>query len=378
MLHDIDDLPFHQLPQPFNISATSDPHFNDGYFFAFYSPGWYVLTGLRVHPNTNTVDAFAAVVHDGVQRNVRFSRVLRPDYDKLEIGPFRLSLVEPMRVQRLTVGPTPEGFSFDVTVEAQAPPFEETEYRHYKYGKLINDLVRYTQVCRATGSLILDGEKVSVDGWHSLRDHSWGIRASMGPHTPVKGVPLPGEEPDERAIRLWVPFQTSDHCGFVHTHEDGRGRALDFEGRLDYADGTSVDLLDLKHDFTHDEATGLLSGGTFQVTGDDGVLRKYRVEVVTKANVQGLGYYNGWKDGASAGVYRGLELIEHDRHPEVDEDGRSAADHIPPTNRLQPTEYACILHGPGGTTGMAHLEHTIFRPYERYAVPLWRGATPGP
>lgn len=376
-LHDIDDFPFHQLPMPFNIAATSDPHFNDGYFFAFYAPGWYVLTGLRLHPNTNTMDGFASVVHGGVQHNIRLSRVLRPDFDKLEIGPLVLSIVEPMQVHRLSLGPTPEGFSFDVTMRVLAPPFVETEYRHYKYGKLINDLVRYTQVCQASGSVSLDGEEVTVDGWHAMRDHSWGIRSSMGPPTPIKGLPLPGEEPDSRALRLWMPFQTADHCGFVHTHEDGEGHALDLEGRLHFTDGTSVDVVGLKHHLSHDDTTGHLLGGSFELTCDDGVVREYRVEVDSTANIQGLGYYHGWKDGASAGVYRGVELIEHDCHSERADDGRSGADHVPPTKRLQPTEYACHVFGPGDATGMAHLEHTIFRPYSPYAVPLWRGARAG-
>jgi hypothetical protein len=376
-LHDIDDQPFHQSPLPFNIAATSDPHFNDGYFFAFYAPGWYVITGLRLHPNTNTMDGFASVVHDGVQRNVRLSRVLRPDFDSLEIGPLALDIVEPMHVHRLRLGPTPEGLSFDVTMRVQAPPFVETDYRHYKYGKLINDLVRYTQVCQANGSIILDGEEVAVDGWHAMRDHSWGIRSSMGPRTPVRGVPLADEEPDTRALRLWVPFQTDDHCGFFHTHEDGQGRTLDFEGRLHYADGTPVELVEVKHNLIHDTKTGRLLGGSFELTGEDDVVREYRVDVDSSANVQGLGYYNGWKDGGSAGVYRGVEQIEHDRHSEETDDGRSAADHIPSTKRLQPTEYACRIHGPGDVNGMGHLEHTVFRPYSPYAVPLWRGAKDG-
>ena len=78
MLHDIDDLPFHQLPLPFNVAATSDPHFNDGSSFAFCGPAWYVLTGVRLHPNANTMDGSAGAVHGGVQRHGRLRRVLRP------------------------------------------------------------------------------------------------------------------------------------------------------------------------------------------------------------------------------------------------------------------------------------------------------------
>ena len=37
-LNDIDDLPFHQVPTPFDVVGTSDVHFNDGYWFATYAP----------------------------------------------------------------------------------------------------------------------------------------------------------------------------------------------------------------------------------------------------------------------------------------------------------------------------------------------------
>ncbi|MGG5149185.1 hypothetical protein [Alcaligenes aquatilis] len=55
-LSDVGDLPFHQAPTPFNVLATSDPHFNDGYYFATYAEDWYVSLGMRLHLNTNVVD----------------------------------------------------------------------------------------------------------------------------------------------------------------------------------------------------------------------------------------------------------------------------------------------------------------------------------
>ena len=35
----LDDLPVHQAAAPLPEPATSDTHFNDGYYFAFYAPG---------------------------------------------------------------------------------------------------------------------------------------------------------------------------------------------------------------------------------------------------------------------------------------------------------------------------------------------------
>jgi hypothetical protein len=60
-LTEFDEFPFHQHPTPFNIPSTSDVHFNDGYFCAAFAEDWYVVTGIRLHPNMNVLDGFAGI-----------------------------------------------------------------------------------------------------------------------------------------------------------------------------------------------------------------------------------------------------------------------------------------------------------------------------
>src|SRR3712207_7258115 len=119
-LHSFDEYPFHQHPTPFNMVGTSDPHYNDGYFFAFYAAEWYFVAVFRLHPNANAVDGGVSVAHDDRQRCVRFSRALRPRYDELAVGPFRLEIVEPMRRLRLILDENPADIGLDVTFEAQS------------------------------------------------------------------------------------------------------------------------------------------------------------------------------------------------------------------------------------------------------------------
>ncbi|QEC48732.1 hypothetical protein FSW04_14905 [Baekduia soli] len=356
-LNDVDDLPFHQHPTPFNMLATSDPHFNDGYFFAFYAADWYVLAGLRLHPNTNTIDGFAGLTHDGEQRCVRASRTLRPRYSELAAGPIRLDVEQLMERHRLVLEENDAGFAFDVTFAVQAPPFVEERYQTVKHGRIIGDTLRYTQVCRATGTVRCDGRDLEVDGWHAMRDHSWGIRASMGPPTRFGGIEEPGVQRDRRALRLWMPFQVGDHCGFFNTHEDRDGETLDFEGRLDFDDGRSVGLRSIAHDLQVGPAGPV---GTVDLVDEEGVTRRYELAVAgAPADVQGLGYYGGWADHGSAGVYRGPETIEVDRYPTGTEGERSGPAHVPVRRRIGPTEFPRFVTGPGGTTGMAHFEYSI-------------------
>ena len=103
-LHSMDEFPFHQQPTPFNVVATTDSKFNDGYWFSFYAAEWYFVSGLRLHPNVNAIDGFASVAHGTPQHAVRFSRALRPNYDERSVGALRLEILEPLRKLRLTLG----------------------------------------------------------------------------------------------------------------------------------------------------------------------------------------------------------------------------------------------------------------------------------
>lgn len=368
-LEPIDELPFHQHPAPFNLPATTDAKFNDGYWFAFYTPGWYFVTGLRLHPNVNAMDGFAALTHDDRQHCVRASRALRPGYGDLVVGPLRLEIVEPLQRLRLVLDENPIGLCFDVVFESQAPPFVEERYQHFKYGAVINDLLRYTQVCRVRGTVAFGDDELDVDGWHGMRDHSWGVRSSMGPSVRVGGVERGDTEADRRAFRLWVPFEVDDHCGFFNTHENRAGEPLDFEGRLDYKDGRSVKLRSVRHALEYEHGTRRPVGGWFELLGEDGLTRRYDMRKAgSPADVQGLGYYGGWHDGGSAGLYRGATHVEHDVYETRAGLGLTGPPHVPPERRLGPTEYPSLLTGPGGAEGMAHFEHHVFGPYDPYGL----------
>ena len=102
----LDDLPVHQAAAPLPEPATSDTHFNDGYYFAFYAPGVHVFAGLRLHPNTNVMDGYGgAVAHgDAAQRPRQPRPAARARYP-FTVGPLQLEILEPMRRQRVTLAP---------------------------------------------------------------------------------------------------------------------------------------------------------------------------------------------------------------------------------------------------------------------------------
>jgi len=367
-LNDFDDYPFHQVPTPFNVVGTSDVHFNDGYWFATFAAGWYVAAGLRLHPNTNVMDCFAGVAHDGEQQVVRASRVLRPRYTDLEVGPLRVDIVRPMERVRIALSGAPIDLGLELELTARDPALLEAPYAHRKFGHLINDLVRYTQVCAASGSLTWRGKRVAVEGWDAIRDHSWGVRSTMGPRTPHSGVDLDESEEDRRRFRIWVPFGTDAYAGFFHTHEGERGDTLDFEGHLSYPDGSRVRLVAVRHALEYHPGTRYVVGGTFSLLEEAGTWREYRLEPAgTPADVQGFGYYGGWHDGGSAGVWRGAgPHVEHDSYAVGPELGRTGPPRVDPKRRLGPTEFPSFVTGPDGERGMAHFEHHVMGRYRPY------------
>jgi hypothetical protein len=189
----------------------------------------------------------------------------------------------------------------------------------------------------------------------------------MAVPTGIRGAERDDDPAERRALRLWVPFEVEDHCGFFNTHENSAGRPLDFEGRLDYADGCSVRLTAVRHALEYIPGTRRVAGGTLELDAEDGVTRRYTLQLAgTPADVQGGGYYGGWRDGGSAGIWRGAEHLEFDSYDVTPGAEETGPPHLPPTRRIGPTEYPMRMIGPGGATGMAHFEHTISGAYPRY------------
>lgn len=361
-----DDLPFHQGFGPLHVPSTSDSHYQDGYYFAFYRPGRHVFCGLRLHPNNNVMDGYAGVVADGEQRNIRLSRALMPDHGTLAVGPLRVDVIEPMRRQRLRLTDNPTGLAFDVETTHSMPPFLETGEAQHRWGRLHNQVCRYTLAVRATGWVSLDGQRHEIEGEYGCRDHSWGVRSTMGPHVPIGGHPVSDAQRDPRAFRLWIPFEVGDVAGFVHTHEAADGRTLDLEGRIHggvYGE-TGRAITDLSHSLRYEEGTSRLAAGRVDLTDEAGEKLSLEFEVACNpAHPQGFGYTRGWSDGGQPGVYRGLDVMEHDRFRTDDPETPQGPAHVPPARRLGGTEFASTVRmtGPSGEgTGMAHVEHMLY------------------
>ena len=62
-------------------------------------------------------------------------------------------------------------------------------------------------------------------------------------------------------------------------------------------------------------------------------------------------------------MYRGEYAEETDRFRTDDPTRALGPDHVPERRRLGGTEFTSTLTGPGGSNGMAHIEHMIYGTY---------------
>lgn len=363
-LHVHDDFPFHQAILPMGYAVNSDPRFNDGYYFALYRPGRHVFCGLRFHPNNNVVDGYAGWVGDSIQSGFRASRALDADRASMSVGPLRIEVIEPMVTQRVICDSNEFGIEFDLEFRASCQPFFETPHLQYRHGRLLNHVLRYTQTCRASGRIVIDGVEEVVDDWYAARDHSWGVRHTMGPALSVGGAQV--EPADPRALRLWVPFEVGGKAGFFHLHEDHAGRVLDCEGTIETAgepgNESAEAIVGVRHTLRYVDGTQRLEGGRFVLELESGNTVDLEFEVACDpAFPQGFGYARGWCDGGNPGVWRGIAHIEGERFAAGELDRTGGPPHTTPERRLGGTEFASVLHDDQGEHGMAHVEHMLYR-----------------
>jgi hypothetical protein len=362
-INPFDDFLIHQNATPIDVPASSDRHFNDGYWFGFYTDGMYAFMGMRVHPNNNVIDGYAGMVVGGDQRSLRFSRALRPRANELHVGPLHIEVLEPLRRQRITLEANEMGLEWEAEMDAYAV-WPEARHLQHRHGVVLNDLLRYTGVCQPSGWASVDGARHDLGDWYGARDHSWGIRSTMGPRTPLGGTL--DEARDPRAIRIWIPFRCGRQFGFLHTHEDSEGRVLDFEGQIH--DGERIiHLQAIRHAFRYHPGSRRLAGGDFTLIDVDGGEHDYRFTVTCEGvHPQAFGYNQGWSDGGNPGSWRGPDVQESSRFDVRDPRTSPFAEHLPRHRWLGATEFSASLEGPDGQSGMAMVEHMIYGTYRPY------------
>ncbi|MFC0071941.1 hypothetical protein ACFFQW_49725 [Umezawaea endophytica] len=224
-LSPLDDYPIHQAPEVMRHVATSDRNFYDRYYFNCHQlSGDLMLTiGIGQYPNLGVTDAFALIRRRHLHRVVRASRELGLDRMDTTVGPFRVEVIKGLHELQVVLADNEHGLSFDITWKASIPAQLEPPHFLRWQERVMYDCQRFAQTGRWTGTIVVDGESISItpDHWWGYRDRSWGIR-------PVGEAEPPGIQVKDAGTRYWLytPIQFEDHSILCILQEDEKGHRL--------------------------------------------------------------------------------------------------------------------------------------------------------
>jgi hypothetical protein len=308
VLNKLDDFPVHQTPEPIAHVGTSDRNAYDRTWFNGYAADGsrYFGIGMAVYPLRGILDcAFSVVEQGGRQHAFYGSRRAPLERTDMQIGPFRLEVIEPLRRTRVVLDDNSTGLACDITFSARTAPIEEHRQTLWNGTRRMMDATRFDQFGRWSGTVRHpDGEfTVQEDSWRGTKDRSWGVRGV--------GEPEAGGAPSiPRGIFfLWAPLFWDDHITHAIFFDGQDGEALVREGITaplygkeadvpDALEGTDERMASAAHRVSYRPGTRLASYAEIDLTDRRGGTRTIALEPGLRFHMKGLGYgHPEWGQG---------------------------------------------------------------------------------
>jgi hypothetical protein len=355
----IDEYPFHQITDTFAAVAGGDPSWNDGHYVCAADQAGNVAftSNVRLYANNDVLDGFVCLRHEGRQYNVRVSRRLRPDIERLGAGPLRLEIVQPLEQVRLVLDDNEIGIRLDVTCHTSNVPYMGPIEVRRVDGRLLSERATYELTGECEGWVEVAGRRFTLERSSSsfFRNHSWGFQPGRGGPRPY-GAPTPSRRAP--GLRQWVLFHMPDHGGFYFI--DPSGRAASGRGAILRGDRI-VPVVGIEHQLEFYEGGRRLRRGSFQLTDVEGAVGQYEFDDLGWVYCQGGGYFGGFDDGLGQGVYRGEQHFEGevwdvtDPTTVIDASGRAFE-----FEHHWAESFTLLSHA--GCSGLAHHEAVVIKP----------------
>jgi hypothetical protein len=310
-----DEYPLHQTSRPVRDPGT-ERNLYDRFFFNGYrhDGSVYFAAAFGMYPGRNIMDGAISVVVDGVQHNVRASRLLGADRLDTRVGPVRVEIIEPLRRLRVVVDDAESGFSADLLFTARCPLFEEPHYLWAPGHRTVFDITRLTQNGTWSGSITVpDGAPIAVDdaSWLGTRDRSWGVR-------PIGEREGGAMEAPPGFYWLWAPLNFDDGGFLFDVNEYPDGRRWHHSAMWAPAGplSTPVEQGAADYDFHYRSGTRHAEHFELRFTLPSGE-RKVSLEPLYNFYMQGIGYtHPQWGHGCYVGddvrAYDTLVTAEQD------------------------------------------------------------------
>jgi hypothetical protein len=321
MLTALDETLHHQSPLTFDHVNSTDHRFYDRQLMGGFRQDGEVafLAGITIFKNMNVIEGFAMVQSRcRRQHNVRFTRQLRPMPDSdARIGPLGLSVVRPFETLRYVLEPGDYPIALDIEFNAVLPPRLEKPHQSRGDGRLHTDYLRYNQLGRISGNILVDGERFEGSDWFGWRDHSWGVRPGVGGFEPMTGTASAGgvasasRTGGKGLFLVHSGFWNGQQGGSIQLIEDGEGRRIYTEGEVrEGAAGEEIEVVGIEHDVTFKPGTRVFDRMKLDLTLADG--RNWSLDATSVGRpwvYRGGGFDSGFSDGKGQGVYRSRELL---------------------------------------------------------------------
>lgn len=299
MLSKLDDYPVHQNPLPLIHPSSSNRNVYDRYWFNGYQDDgeFYFGIGAALYPNLGIMDCGFSIVRDGEQHSFHASRRAPVEPTDLQVGPFQIDIIEPMKSLRIVIDDNDTGISGELLWIPRTASIQEGRQTTGN-GKNLMDATRFNQFGFWQGEIRYDGKSVTIDPArvYGTKDRSWGIR-------PV-GDPDPGGAPplQPAAINfLWAPLHWKDRCTHMGSFENQYGEMWHWDGMIcpTYAspddlpgvedpDVSILSSIEYHLDFV--SGTRRASGAELALTERDGSRHEITLEPLLCFRMKGIGY----------------------------------------------------------------------------------------
>ncbi|HEY4343337.1 MAG TPA: hypothetical protein VGN05_03250 [Parvibaculum sp.] len=308
MLNKLDDFPIHQTPEPLAYPVTSDRNVYDRTWFNGYARdgSYYFGIGMAIYPHRGILDcAFSVVQPDGRQHCFYGSRRAPTERTEMNVGPFRMEIIEPMRRTRVILDDNGSGISCDLTFSARTASIKEARQTLWSGARRTMDATRFDQFGRWNGVIRHPDGEIIVNDELCLgtKDRSWGVRRvgeqdSGGAPVAPQGI-----------FFLWAPLVWDDHISHAIFFDGQQGEALVREGIVAplYAsedkvpgveDGQDKRMATARHRVDYVPGTRLAKSAEIDLVDHDGNTRTISLEPILKFQMKGLGYsHPEWGQG---------------------------------------------------------------------------------
>jgi hypothetical protein len=306
-LHGADEGLNHQIVDTFATLAESDLAWTEKIWTSIARiDGTLQLDfGLGKYHNRGIVDGFGGVSRGREQWTVRGSRELRSAPEVTGVGPIHYEIIDPLHQVRVRLEPNDVlPISFDVELSNVTPPFFEDRnlVRNRHTERIDINVVRYHQGGWASGTVTIHGEthQIHPDEWFGFRDHSWGVRQSVGlpPKDLIEG-PSGAVSAPARGGMKWTPsfFRRPDGTYYETAIFLAEGEWGYASGYLNESDGSQARVRSVDPHISYDPRTRFVRGGELHLTMDSGEQRVIEVETLGDSGffLKTAGY-GQWKD----------------------------------------------------------------------------------